>query len=103
MLNVLKSKIRILEECRFILDFFSLKSYVLDHSESIDMHIEKIIKKSSVPTPKNRGWGQNFGEMSATNRRFFIDAFPIAVRKNVFGRKNKFVLREVPSLAFGHK
>ena len=43
MQNVLKSKICIFEGFRVIL-IFSLKSYVLDHSESTDMHIEELCK-----------------------------------------------------------
>ena len=43
MQNVLKSKICICEGFRVIL-IFSLKSYVLDHSESTDMHIEELCK-----------------------------------------------------------
>ena len=43
MQNVLKSKICIFEGFRVILIFY-LKSYVLDHSESTDMHIEELCK-----------------------------------------------------------
>ena len=42
MQNVLKRKIMYWERFQVILEIFPSKSYVLDHSESIDMHIEKL-------------------------------------------------------------
>ena len=57
--------------------FLCLKSYVLDHSESVDMHKEKIIKTPIFLTvsAKNRfllygGGGQNFADMFETNSFF---------------------------------
>ena len=41
MHNVLKRKKLYFGRISFYIEFFLSKSYVLDHSESIDMHIEK--------------------------------------------------------------
>ena len=42
MQNVLKRKNMYLEGFQVILNYFPSKSYILDHSESIDMLIEKL-------------------------------------------------------------
>ena len=45
MQNVLKHKNMYLEGFQVILNLFPSKTYVLDHSEFTDLHIEKLLKK----------------------------------------------------------
>ena len=59
-------------------EFVSSKSYVLDRSESIDMHIEVVLKKPNLLVsakkqffPYGRGGVQKVMDMSATIRVFF--------------------------------
>ena len=62
MQNVLKSK---------KYDFFS-KSYVLDHSESIDIHIEKLLKKKKCRCPQKNNFFHSDGGHKVTDMSAII-------------------------------
>ena len=73
MHNVLKHKNMYLEGFQFILHFFS-QSYVLDHFESIDWHIEKELRKKKKKTVYKKRFLQYGGRVR--NNSFFLDVFP---------------------------
>ena len=70
--------------------FYPSKSFVLDHSESVDINIEKLKKKKNSVFVKNwflpygrGGVGQKVTDMSATIR--FFDAYPYFLRAQFNG------------------
>ena len=65
MQNVLKRKNLYLEGSKVFFEFYPSKPKVLDHFESIDMHLEKIINKHLIFC-RTGGEGQKVTDMFAT-------------------------------------